>query len=92
MAASTTTTAEFSAAIDRIRQRIGTARSNPTSRERLRAAKPGGRSFAVSNFGSPGTNSPHPGIGRFQANEFKRLEAVGLEAAVVLGIGAARLA
>ena len=44
MAASTTTTAEFSAAIDRIRQRIGTARSSPTMPERPRAARPAGRS------------------------------------------------
>src|SRR5580698_3015024 len=38
-ATSTTTTAEFSAAIDRMRQRIGTARTSATSREWPRAAR-----------------------------------------------------
>src|SRR3984893_1197263 len=46
MAASTTTTAEFSAAIDSMRQRIGTARSSPTMRARPLAARPAGRSAA----------------------------------------------
>src|SRR3984893_16158417 len=44
MAASTTTTAEFKAAIDRMRQRIGTARTRPRIRARPRAARPFGRS------------------------------------------------
>src|ERR1700728_1871953 len=43
-ATSTTTTAEFSAAIDRMRQRIGTARTSATSRERPRAVRLAGNS------------------------------------------------
>src|SRR4051794_5463193 len=44
--ASTSTTAEFSAAIDRMRQRIGTARTTPTILERTRVARLTGRSSA----------------------------------------------
>src|SRR6185436_15577368 len=51
--ASTTTTAEFNPAIDRMRQRIGTARNNWTMRERLRAAKLASRSIALSWCGVP---------------------------------------
>src|SRR6266480_1589113 len=59
MAESTTTTAEFNAAIDRMRQRIGTARSSPTMRKRPHAARPGGRSAVSSWRGVPKTNSLH---------------------------------
>src|SRR5438270_7569774 len=48
MPASTSTTREFSAAIDRIRQRIGTERTRPTTPTRLRAARLAGRSVASS--------------------------------------------
>ena len=58
-AASTTTTAEFSAAIDRMRQRIGTARSSPTMRARPRAARLAGRSAVSSCRGVAKTNSLH---------------------------------
>src|SRR6185295_12323508 len=40
MPASTSTTSEFSPAIDRIRQRIGTDRTRSTTPTRLRAARP----------------------------------------------------
>src|SRR5260370_41615493 len=59
MAASTPTTAEFSAAIDRMRQRIGTARSSRTMRARPRAARLAGRSAASSCRGVAKTNSLH---------------------------------
>src|SRR3954470_16203791 len=48
MPASTTTTSEFSPAIDRIRQRIGTERTRPTMPTRPRVARLAGRS-AVSS-------------------------------------------
>src|SRR3954471_15283722 len=48
MPASTSTTSEFSAAIERIRQRIGTERTKPTTPTRPRAARPAGRSGASS--------------------------------------------
>src|SRR6201996_910729 len=44
-ATSTTTTAEFNAAIDRMRQRIGTARTSVTSREWPRAVRLAGDSL-----------------------------------------------
>src|SRR5690349_8392986 len=47
-AASTSTTAELSSAIDRMRQRIGTARTSCTTRTRARATKFAGRSIAPS--------------------------------------------
>src|SRR5689334_5618204 len=47
-AASTSTTAELSSAIDRMRQRIGTARTSCTTRTRARATKFAGRSVVPS--------------------------------------------
>src|SRR3954453_19833539 len=75
--ASTITTAEFSAAIDRMRQRIGTARSTWTMRKRPRAAKPAGRSTVPSWFRAP-SNSLH------LANSFDQLPDRGV--ALRLGI------
>src|ERR1700730_11822883 len=72
MAASTTTTAEFSAAIDRMRQRIGTARTSPTMPERPRAARLAGRSAASSWRGSAKANSLH------LANSFDLLRGRGI--------------
>src|SRR5690349_24223194 len=47
-AASTSTTAELSSAIDRMRHRIGTARTSCTTRTRVRATKFAGLSIAPS--------------------------------------------
>src|SRR5581483_7341731 len=56
IATSTTTTAEFSAAIERMRQRIGTARTKPTSRKWPRPAKLAGDSI-ISRWPECCTNS-----------------------------------
>src|SRR3981189_1576212 len=69
--ASTTTTAEFNAAIDRMRQRIGTARNSWTIRKRPRAARPAGRSTDPSCCGLP-ANSLH------LANSFDQLRQGGI--------------
>src|SRR6202140_164659 len=78
MAASTTTTAEFSAAIDRMRQRIGTARTSPTIRERPRAARLAGRSAISSCRGVPKASSLH------LANSFDQFNGRGI--ALRLGV------
>jgi hypothetical protein len=62
MAASTTTTAEFSAAIDRMRQRIGTARTSPTMREQPRAARLADRSAISFCRAVPKADSLHPDL------------------------------
>src|ERR1700722_18111769 len=73
MAASTTTTAEFNAAIERIRQRIGTARTSPTMRARPRAARLAGRSAASScSVAVAKTKSLH------LANAFDQLRGRGI--------------
>src|ERR1700710_2896930 len=55
--ASTSTTKEFSAAIDKIRQRIGTERARSTIPTRPRAARLAGRSVVSSCLGVAKTNS-----------------------------------
>src|SRR4051812_17336831 len=57
MPASTTTTSEFSAAIDRMRQRIGTERTRPTILTRPRVARLAGRSAASSCLAVTRANS-----------------------------------
>src|SRR5438270_3744757 len=57
MPASTTTTSEFSAAIDRMRQRIGTERTRPTILTRPRLARLAGRSAASSCLAVTRANS-----------------------------------
>src|SRR4030088_3027230 len=59
MPASTSTTSEFSAAIDKIRQRIGTERARSTTPTRLRAARLAGRSVASSRRIVAKANSLH---------------------------------
>src|SRR3954451_3495840 len=59
MPASTSTTSEFSAAIDRIRQRIGTERTRSTTPTRLRAARLARRSVVSSCPDATKANSLH---------------------------------
>src|SRR3979411_892938 len=94
IAASTTTTAEFSAAIDRMRQRIGTARTSPTMRERPRAARLAGRTAISSCWAVPKANSLHPdlvaaaaALGDQAAHALQRLDG-GI--VLALGIGGAK--
>src|ERR1700704_7209045 len=67
MPASTSTTSEFSPAIDRIRQRIGTDRTRSTTPTRLRAARLARRSVVSSCRGVTKANSLHV------ANSFDQL-------------------
>src|SRR5260370_29332716 len=78
MAAATTTTAEFSAAIDRMRERIGTARISRTMRERPGAARLAGRCAISSRRGVPKTSSLH------LANSFDQFHGRGI--ALRLGV------
>src|SRR3979411_868101 len=94
MAASTTTTAEFSAAIDRMRQRIGTARTSPAMRARPRAARLAGRTAISSCWAVPKANSLHPdlvaaaaALGDQAAHVLQRLDG---RIVLALGIGGAK--